>query len=130
MTFKGKTLVVILVIVGFDAVASLLSKLFQFDYTNLVWASLLIYVAAGYWGAHRRGFFFGLLLGLLAGLIDATLGWFISTAIRPFSTTEIPPVGFSLWLIVLPVVTALGFVFGLVGAGLCKIFGQARPVDS
>jgi hypothetical protein len=129
MTFKGKILVAILVVVGFDAVASLLSRLFQFDYTNLVWLSLLIYVAAGYWGAHRRGFFFGLLLGLLAGFIDSTIGWLISTLIRPWGT-ELPSVSVSLGLIVVPVVTALGFVFGFVGAGLCRIFRQARSVDA
>jgi hypothetical protein len=44
--------------------------------------------------------------------------------------TEIPPVSFSLLLIVIPLVTALGFVFGFVGAGLCKIFKQARSVDA
>jgi hypothetical protein len=126
MTFKGKILVTIAVIVGFDAVASLASRILQFDYTNLVWVSLVIYLAAGYWGAHRRGFLFGLLLGSLAGLADSTIGWWLSTWIRPFSRTGIPPLGLSLQLIVLITVTALGFVFGLVGAGLCKIFGQSK----
>lgn len=130
MTFKRKIFVVILVVIGFDVVASLLSRLFRFDYTNLVWVSLLIYLAAGYWGAHYRGFMFGLLLGSLAGLIDSTLGWFVSTAIGPFSSSEIPPVSYSVGRIVIPTVTLLGFVFGLVGAGLCKIFRQARSVDA
>jgi hypothetical protein len=48
MTFKGKILVTIVVIVGFDAVASLASSILQFDYTSLVWVSLVIYLAAGY----------------------------------------------------------------------------------
>lgn len=126
MTFKSKILVTIVVIVGFDAVASWASRVLQFDYTNLVWVSLVIYLAAGYWGAHRRGFLFGLLLGSLAGLADSTIGWWVSTSIRPFSRTEIPPLDLSLQLIVLITVSALGFVFGLAGAGLCKIFGQAK----
>lgn len=130
MTFKGKILIIILVIVGFDALVSVLSKLFQFDYTNLVWASFLIYLAAGYWGAHRRGFLFGMLLSALAGLADSTIGWFISMSIRPFTRTGIPPITPSLILIVLISVTAIGIVFGLVGAGLCTIFGQAKPVDA
>lgn len=126
MTFKSKILVTIVVIVGFDAVASLASRILQFDYANLVWVSLVIYLAAGYWGAHRRGFLFGLLLGSLAGLADSTIGWWVSTWIRPFSRTGIPPLGLSLQLIVLITVTALGFVFGLVGAGFCKIFVQSK----
>jgi hypothetical protein len=127
MTFKIKILISILAIIGFDAIASLTSRVFQFDYTNLVWVSLVIYLAAGYWGAHRRGFLFGLLLASLAGLADSTIGWWLSTWIRPFSRTGIPPLGLSLQLIVVITVTALGFVFGLAGAGVCKILGQAKP---
>jgi uncharacterized protein YqgC (DUF456 family) len=89
MTFKSKVLVTAFVIVGFDAVASFLSKRFQFDYTILVWASFLIYAAAGYWGAHRRGFLFGVLLGALAGLVDSTIGWFVSMSIGPFISTGV-----------------------------------------
>jgi hypothetical protein len=127
MSFKDKIMVTSAVTVGFDAVASLASRVFQFDYTNLIWISLVIYVAVGYWGAHRRGFLFGLLLGALAGLADSTIGWWISTWIRPFSRTGIPPLGLSLQLIVLTSVTALGFVFGLIGAGLCKVLRQSKP---
>lgn len=127
MAFTTKILITILAIVGFDAIASVASKVFQFDYTNLVWVSLVIYVAAGYWGAHRRGFIFGLLLGSVAGLADSTIGWWVSTLIRPFSTTEIPPFSLSLQLIILITVTALGFLFGIAGAGFCKILGQAKP---
>jgi hypothetical protein len=129
MTFKVKILVTILVVVGFDAVGSLLSKLLQFNYTDLVWASLLIYVASGFWGARRRGFTFGILLGAIAGLVDSTIGWFVSTWIKPFSRTGIPPISTELMLIILITVTVTGLIFGLVGAGLCTILGQARPVD-
>jgi len=128
MTFKGKVLVTILMIIGFDVIASLASRFLQFDYTYLVWVSLVIYLTAGYWGAHRRGFLFGLMLGSLAGLADSTIGWWVSTSIRPFSSTEIPPLDSSLQLIVLITVTILGFGFGFVGAGLCKVFGQAKRV--
>jgi hypothetical protein len=128
MTFRGKILVTILAVVTFDALASSLSRVFQFDYTNLVWASFLLYAVAGYWGAHRRGFIFGTVLGALAGLTDSTLGWFVSTWIEPFSRTGIPPVNLPLMLIVMIAVTTIGVVFGLFGAGLCKIFGQAEPV--
>jgi hypothetical protein len=93
----------------------------------LIWVSLFIYIAVGYWGAHRRGFLFGVLLGSFAGLTDSTIGWWVSTSIRPFSRTEIPPLSLFLQLIVLISVTALGFVFSLIGAGLCKLLRQTRP---
>src|SRR5882672_1724154 len=126
MTFKKKILITIAVVVGFDVIASLASRLLQFDYTNLVWVSLAIYLAAGYWGALRRGFLFGLLLGALAGLTDSTIGWWVSTMIRPFSRMGIPPLGLSLQFIILIIVTPLAFGFGLVGAGICKILGQTK----
>ena len=129
MTFKSKLLVTVLVVAVFDAGASLLSRLLQFDYTSLTYVSLSIYVLAGYWGAHRRGFVFGVLLGGLAGLSDATIGWCVSTWIRPFSRITIPPVNSLLVLIVLPTVTTLGILFGLIGAALCKLFGQTKRVE-
>src|SRR5580765_8814371 len=101
MTFKDKILVTIVVIVAFDAVSSLVSRVFHFDYNNLIGISLVIYVAAGYWGAHLRGFLFGLLLGAVAGLAHATFGWWVSTWIRSFGKTGMPPIGLSLQLIVI-----------------------------
>ena len=129
MTFKSKLLITVLVVVAFDAGASLLSRLLQFDYTNLTYVSFLIYVLAGYWGAHRRGFVLGVLLGGLAGLSDATIGWSVSTWIGPFTRTAIPPVSSLLVLIVVPTVTVLGIFFGLIGATLCKLFGQTKRVE-
>src|ERR1700730_1963193 len=121
MTFKKKILVIIAVVVGFDVVASAASRLLQFDYTNLILVSLAIYLAAGYWGAHKQGFLFGLLLGALAGVTDATIGWWVSTLIHPFSRMRIPPLELSLQFIILVVVTALAFGLGFVGAAICKI---------
>ena len=126
MTFKKKILVTIAVVVGFDVVASAASRLLRFDYINLILVSLAIYLAAGYWGAHKRGFLFGLLLGALAGLTDATIGWWVSTLIHPFSRMGIPPLELSLQLIILIVVTPLAFGLGFVGAGICKILGQTK----
>jgi hypothetical protein len=127
MTFKKKILITMAVVVGFDVVASLASRLLQFDYANLILASLAIYLGAGYWGAHKRGFLFGLLLGALAGLTDSTIGWWVSTLIRPYSSMGIPALDLSLQFIILIIVTPLAFGIGFVGAGICKILGQTKP---
>jgi len=126
MTFKKKILVTTAVVVGFDIVASLGSRLLQFDYTNFILVSLSIYLSAGYWGAHKQGFLFGPLLGALAGLTDATMGWWVSTLIRPFSSTGIPPLGLLLQFINLIIVIPIALGFGVVGAGICKILGQTK----
>src|SRR5262249_21421925 len=126
MAFKTKIWLTILVVFGFDAIASILSKGFQFDYTRLRWVSFAIYLAAGYWGAHHRGFTFGMALGGLAGFVDSTIGWFVSRMIGPFIPTRIPSLSPVVVVLVIFTVTANAFFFGLIGAGLCKIFGQTR----
>jgi hypothetical protein len=126
MAFKTKIWLTILVVFGFDAIASILSKGFQFDYTRLRWVSFAIYLAAGYWGAHHRGFTYGMALGSLAGFVDSTIGWFVSRMIGPFTLTRIPSLSPVVVVLVIVTVTVSAFVFGLIGAGLCKIFGQTR----
>jgi len=74
MSFKSKAIVTFLAIVGFDAIASLLSSTLQFDYANVSWVSFIIYVVVGFWGAHRQDVLHGILLGAFAGLVDSTAG--------------------------------------------------------
>ena len=126
MAFKNKILITIAVVVGFDVIASLASRLLQFEYMSLILVSLAIYLAAGYWGAHKQGFFFGLLLAALAGLTDSTIGWWVSTLIRPYSAMGIPALALSLQLIILVIVTPLALGIGFVGAGICTIVGQTK----
>jgi len=130
MPFKTKILITVLVIVGFDTVASFLSSVFQFDYTRLMWLSFLIYVVVGYWGAHRQGFVYGMLLGTFAGLVDSTIGWFVSRMIGPFLRTDIPVLSPVVVAMVIIIVTASAFLFGSVGAALCKVSRQTRAADA
>ena len=69
---------------------------------------------------------FGLLLGALAGLTDSTIGWWVSTLVRPYSRMGIPALDLSLQFIILIIVTPLAFGIGFVGAGICKILGQTK----
>jgi thiamine transporter ThiT len=130
MSFKTKVLITVLVVVGFDTVASFLSRSFHFEYTRLMWVSFLIYLVVGYWGAHRRGFVYGMLLGTIAGLVDSTIGWFVSRMIGPFLQADIPVLGPLVVAMVIIIVTASAFLFGSVGAVLCKVLGQTKTADA
>ena len=130
MSFKTKILFAVLAIVSFDGLASFISRITQFEYTRLMWVSFLIYVLVGYWGAYRRGFVYGMALGAVAGLTDSTLGWFVSRMIGPFLQTPAPSLGPVLVAIVIIIVTGSAFVFGSLGAGLCKLLGQTRTADA
>jgi hypothetical protein len=130
MSFKSKTLIAMVGVVWFDATASVLSRVLHFDYSYLIPVSLLIYVVVGYWGAHRRGFLFGILLGGLTGLGDSTLGWFVSKQIGAFTSSAVPPMSPAVLLVVIIFKTVSGVILGLIGAALCAAFGKTRRPGS
>jgi hypothetical protein len=130
MSFKTKLLLTLLAIVAFDAIASLLSRVFQVDYANFMWLSFLLYVAVGFWGAHRKGFVYGMLLGTFAGLVDSTLGWSVSRMVGPFLRTDIPKLEPLIIVIVIIVVTASAFALGSLGALFCKLLGRTKTADA
>lgn len=129
MSFKKKILISIFFVIWFDATASVISRVLHFNYSYLIPVSLLIYVAVGYWGAYRRGFLFGILLGGVVGLGDSTLGWFVSTQIGAFTASPLSQASPLVLLVVIITVTLSGIFLGLIGAALCAAFGKARPRD-
>jgi hypothetical protein len=128
MSFSRKILIMTIAVAGFDAGASVLSRNFRYEYSGLIWTSFLIYLAAGYLGGRRRGIKCGMLLGSMAGFIDSTIGWFISRMIGPFTEMTIPTLTLPMIVMVVFTTTTIGFVFGLIGAGLWKVFGRRNPV--
>jgi hypothetical protein len=128
MAFNRKILITIFAVAGFYVVASALSRGLRYEYSSLIWTSFLIYLAAGYLGGRRRGFKCGMLLGSLAGFIDSTIGWFIARTIGPFTEMASQTPSLAVIATVTITTTAIGFVFGLIGAGLWKTFGQIRSV--
>ena len=67
----------------FDTVASFASIGFQFTYSYASVGSVLIYSTIGYIAFRRYGLALAIMAAILAGLADATLGWFISWKIGP-----------------------------------------------
>src|SRR5262249_1867210 len=112
--------VVVCGIVLFDVVASFASRALKFDYTHLVWASWFLYALAGYFGFGYSRLAGALLAGLVAGIADATIGWALSTAIRPYLTIKQPPFTYGLIVTVI-VIVSLGAAFsGFIG-GLFRL---------
>ncbi len=120
-------LTVILAIALFDVIASLASRMFVFDYTKLFWASWCCYFIAGFVGCKRLGFIGGIAAGLVAGFGDATLDWFLSTAVGPyFPNRPQQPYGVVIVGITIIIVSTLGTFFGLIGAALSKLLNRGR----
>jgi hypothetical protein len=130
MSFKVKILITCCGIVAFDAVASVLSRIFQLQYTKFAVGSLLIYVVAGFLGAFRRGFFYGLLLGAIAGFTGSTVGWLVSQKIGPFMEPPMPSLDAGLIAITVVIVTLLAVAVSSVGAVLCTLVKQTRSADA
>jgi len=120
-------LTVIVLVVLFDVVGSIASRLLLFDYTKLFWMSWCIYFIAGFVGYRRLGFLSGAAAGLIAGLGDATFGWFLSSAIGPYLPNRTQQqYGIVIVIITIVIVTILGAFFGLVGALVSKLLSRGR----
>jgi hypothetical protein len=108
----------------FDVTASLASRFLKFDYTSLSWASWCLYVLAGFLGCRFHGFAAGVVTGLVVGVTDATLGWLVDLAIKPYAPFKQPPYSLALILITIIIVTFEGLFFGLIGALLGLLVRQ------
>jgi hypothetical protein len=70
-------------VVAFDALASLASRRFGFAYTSAAIGSWVIYAVVGFFAADSGSIAAAALAGAAMGLVDATLGWYVSRRIGP-----------------------------------------------
>ena len=115
-------------IILFDVIASFASKSFGFDYTNLAWVSLCLYLISGYLGCKFYGLLGGILAGLVAGIADSTIGWALSSVIKPYISFEQPDYTFPLILEIIATISLGALIFGLIGALLFLIVNRFRRV--
>ena len=116
---------VALVAVGFDVLASLVSRQFQILYTYFGIGSFIIYFAAGFLGCRRLGFIGGAAAGLVAGLSDATLGWLFSFFIRPYCPDCYPQLNAVIVAFTIAMVSTVGTLCGLLGVGVATLTGRS-----
>lgn len=76
-------LIGILSVITFDTIGSLTSRRFGFNYSYLTVGSLLIYAIVGFFASKYNGLGFAPLASGIIGLVDSTLGWYISWIIGP-----------------------------------------------
>lgn len=116
-----------LTVVVFDAAGAMGSLRFGFDYRMLFVGSILIYAAAGFAASKYCGWRFAPLAGGIAGLADATLGWYVSSAIGPGRTgieTDAAAVAATIVF-----VTVIGAVIGFAGGLAARlIYGKAKSL--
>lgn len=109
-----------LVVILFDILASFASINFQINYGIFSIGSCLIDAGAGFFAAKRNGLAWAVLAAGILGLVDSTLGWYISWIIGPGR----PEVEIDLLTIFMTVVfvTITSSIFGLIGG----LFGRLK----
>lgn len=117
-------LMVVITIVIFDVIASFASKIMEFEYTSLAWVSLFLYTFAGFFGCKYFNFSTGVIAGLIAGFTDSTLGWALSSIIKPHLSLDQTPYTFSIIAEIIITVSITGIIFGLIGSAICYVFKQ------
>ena len=103
----------IIVVLIFDALASLSSLWFSLDYGSFSIGSAFIYFLVGYSGSRRSSFVNSLIAVFFVALADLTLGWAISWFIGPGRIVE----GLTLSIFILVVLSVFPFalLFGALG---------------
>jgi hypothetical protein len=112
-----------------DALGSIISKQFNFNYTYLFLLSFSIYTIWGFYGTRIINLKNGVLVAVFTGLFDSTIGWKISMLlhantgnIKNAPTTQV-------WLVTIVFVTGLAALCGLFG-GVIANATKKKPVNS
>lgn len=107
-------------VVAFDAIASLGSRVLQFQYTSASSGSYIIYATMGFFAWRAGGFGFTAQMGAILGLVDATAGWAVSTLLKA-TTPPMPDFTLLLWVIVAITVMVTGTICALIGGFAAKL---------
>jgi hypothetical protein len=70
-------------ILAFDIIASFVSLIFQIEYTLFSLGSTIICIGIGFFGEKYGNLVLAVLSTTIAGIVDSTLGWYISWIIGP-----------------------------------------------
>ncbi|MDQ2667602.1 MAG: hypothetical protein M3Z05_16520 [Gemmatimonadota bacterium] len=110
-------------VVAFDVLASLASVAFHFPYVRATVGSFLLFVAIGFLAARARAtrrIRAAALAGATCGLIDSSVGWYLSTAIG--ASAPGLPLTLPRWLII----AATGMLFSTIFACMGGAVGAYR----
>lgn len=76
------TIVVLVAITVLDALGAIASRVYNIKYASLAILSIAIYTHIGYYISAKCGLSVALLVSLIAGFYDATVGWKISKGLK------------------------------------------------
>jgi hypothetical protein len=118
-----------LAVLAFDAIASAASRAVPFPYARASAGSYIIYAVLGFLAWRLGRFSFAAQLGAILGLVDASAGWAISTALHAV-TPPMPAITPILWAVVAITVMITGVICSLIGAAVAKLTTRAQAPTS
>lgn len=107
-------LISFLSVLAFDTLASFISQIFQIDYVLFSIGSAVIYFCIGFFGTKYGNFALAIISSALTGIIDSTLGWYISWIVGPGKIDIEPDLVIKFSTVVTVVLIAV--FFGLIGS--------------
>lgn len=112
----------------FDALASIASRKFNFNYAYLVWGSFIIYCVFGFLGTKKTNLKTGVLTAAAVGFFDSTIGWEISTSLKANTGNIKNDPTITAWFITMIFVTGLAAICGLIGGSLVKYLNKEKEI--
>jgi hypothetical protein len=104
-----------------DALASIASRKFNFNYARLAPLSFIIYAIVGFAGARETNQVTGIIVAATIGFFDATIGWKISMLLKANTGKLDNNPSISKWVSTAIFVTLLAAICGLVGTELSRM---------
>ena len=113
----------------FDALSSVASKQFDFNYSLMAGISFFIYGIFGYLGTKGSKIEKGVINSALAGLFDATAGWAISIFLKAKTGVVFHDSTPANLIFTALFVTVLAAFCGLVGGGIAMIVKKHKRTE-
>jgi hypothetical protein len=110
-----------LIVFVLDALSSIASRRFNFNYARLAPLSFIIYVAIGFAGARQADQVTGIILAAAVGFFDATIGWKTSMLLKANTGNLDNNPTVSRWVSTAIFVTFLAAICGLVGSEAVRL---------
>lgn len=123
MERKYKLLLIGFFAIGiFDALTSIVSRQFDFNYAYLAPGSFIIYCTFGFLGAKKINLKTGVLTAAIVGFFDSTVGWEIAMFLKANTGNVKNDPTIAIWIITIIFVTGLAAICGLIGGAFARYF--------
>jgi hypothetical protein len=104
-----------------DALSSIASRRFNFNYARLAPLSFIIYTMVGFLGTRASDQTSGIIVAAAVGFFDATAGWKISMVLKANTGKVDNNPSVSRWISTAVFVTLLAAICGLVGSEVSRL---------